>query len=203
MENTTLSELFREVIHFVPHNNSYVVSGTFDVARVDAAYILPSTILFFTMQSGLALLEVGSVQAKNQANVMMKHLVDVCCGGFVYWIIGYALMYGRGQFTNGFFGFGDFALNSNVENPLSAQILQFFFYQISFSTTSSTIFAAAISERVKYKAYIPLSIGVVIIYSITAGWIWGDHGFLKNMGVVDFAGTAPIHLIAGTVCKFY
>lgn len=201
MENSTLSELFVKVIHFVPHNSSYVISGSFDVATVDATWILSATIFFFTMQTGLALLEVGSVQPKNQANVMMKHLVDVCFGGFLYWIIGFGLMYGRGEFTNGFFGFGDFAVNAHVSDPLSSQILLFFFFQISFSCTSSTIFSAAVSERINYKAYIPLSMSVVLIYSITAGWIWGDHGFLKNMGVVDFAGSAPIHLIAGTVCE--
>lgn len=30
-----------------------------------------------------------------------------------------------------------------------------------------------------------------------AGWVWGDHGFLKNMGVVDIAGSGPVHLVGG------
>ena len=26
------------------------------------------------------------------------------------------------------------------------------------------------------------------VYCIPAGWIWGDHGFLNSLGVVDIAG---------------
>ena len=26
------------------------------------------------------------------------------------------------------------------------------------------------------------------VYCIPAGWIWGDHGFLNFLGVVDIAG---------------
>lgn len=30
-----------------------------------------------------------------------------------------------------------------------------------------------------------------------AGWVWGDHGFLNRMGVVDIAGSGPVHLVGG------
>lgn len=33
------------------------------------------------------------------------------------------------------------------------------------------------------------------MYCIPAGWIWGDHGFLKRLGAVDIAGSGPVHLI--------
>lgn len=34
-----------------------------------------------------------------------------------------------------------------------------------------------------------------IVYCIPAGWVWGDHGFLKALGAVDIAGSGPVHLI--------
>lgn len=37
-----------------------------------------------------------------------------------------------------------------------------------------------------------------MIYCIPAGWVWGEHGFLKNLGAVDIAGGGPVHLIGGT-----
>jgi len=30
-----------------------------------------------------------------------------------------------------------------------------------------------------------------------AGWVWGDHGFLNRIGVVDIAGSGPVHLVGG------
>ena len=30
-----------------------------------------------------------------------------------------------------------------------------------------------------------------------ASWVWGDHGFLRNYGYVDFAGAGGIHLVGG------
>ncbi len=30
------------------------------------------------------------------------------------------------------------------------------------------------------------------------GWLWGKHGFLKNLGVVDIAGSGGVHLVGGT-----
>jgi ammonia channel protein AmtB len=30
------------------------------------------------------------------------------------------------------------------------------------------------------------------------GWVWGDHGFLKRLGYVDFAGSSAVHVLGGT-----
>lgn len=36
-----------------------------------------------------------------------------------------------------------------------------------------------------------------MVYCIPAGWVWGEHGFLNNLGAVDIAGSGPVHLIGG------
>jgi len=36
------------------------------------------------------------------------------------------------------------------------------------------------------------------IYCIPAGWIWGEHGFLKKLGAVDIAGSGAVHLLGGS-----
>lgn len=36
------------------------------------------------------------------------------------------------------------------------------------------------------------------MYCIPAGWMWGDQGFLKNMGAVDIAGSGVVHLVGGS-----
>lgn len=33
-------------------------------------------------------------------------------------------------------------------------------------------------------------------------WVWGEHGFLRNLGVVDIAGSGPVHMLGGASGKF-
>lgn len=32
---------------------------------------------------------------------------------------------------------------------------------------------------------------------MSAGWVWGEHGFLKKFGAVDIAGSGTVHLVGG------
>lgn len=88
MANLTVSELFESVLHWHSHNASYVIPGLYDVTEDDASWILSATLIFFTMQTGLALIEAGVIAKKNQTNVMMKNIVDMCAGGVSFWIFG-------------------------------------------------------------------------------------------------------------------
>lgn len=51
--------------------------------------------------------------------------------------------------------------------------------------------------RCNFKAYCIFSFLNTIVYCIPAGWVWGEHGFLHNLGVVDIAGSGPVHLVGG------
>jgi ammonium transporter, Amt family len=139
MKDLPLSQILNETFRFDPHNESFILPGIYDVETLDVTWILCSSLIFFTMHTGIALIEVGIVGEKNQLNVMMKNVVDFCAGGVGFWIFGFALMFGRGQFTNEFFGAGDFFVNAKVTDPLMGQILTFYFFQMSFSTTAMTI----------------------------------------------------------------
>ena len=79
--NTTDYEKLRKLIHELDEIND---------AADDATWILTSAFIIFTMQSGFGLLEAGSVSKKNESNIMMKNAIDVVCGGFSYWLYGYA-----------------------------------------------------------------------------------------------------------------
>lgn len=139
MENSTISEIFAKVFRFYPQNESSILPDIYDISALDASWILSSTLVIFTMHMGIALIEVGIVGEKNQLNVMMKNLIDFCVGGIAFWCFGFALMFGRGGFSNGFFGAGDFFVNAKVSDPLMGQLLAFYFFQMSFSTTAMTI----------------------------------------------------------------
>jgi len=197
MDIGNFTEILDSTFHWWSHNSSYATPGVYDLDIKDVTWCLSSALVFFTMKTGLALLEAGIVSRKNEINVMFKHMADICVAGLAYWIFGFALQYGRGEYTNPFFGFGDFIVDAKNNDPLGGQLLTFFFFQMSFATTSTTLVSGAIAERCRFSAYMLYSFLSTIVYSVGAGWIWGQHGFLKNLGALDFAGAAPIHITGG------
>jgi hypothetical protein len=73
MEDLSLSSVL-DAFHFYSTNESFAWPGVYDISVQDASWALASTLGMFTMQTGLALLEVGIVGSKNRVNVMMKNM---------------------------------------------------------------------------------------------------------------------------------
>jgi hypothetical protein len=74
MENLTVSGIIETAFHFYPHNESYAIPGLYDLQLDDVTWALAATLIFFTMQTGLAMIEAGIISKKNQVNVMMKNM---------------------------------------------------------------------------------------------------------------------------------
>ncbi|XP_033112705.1 putative ammonium transporter 3, partial [Anneissia japonica] len=104
----------------------------------DATWILTSSFIIFTMQSGFGLLESGTVTRKNEVNIMVKNAMDVVFGGLSYWLFGYAFIFGDGSLSNPFCGFGHFATDASDDDEMGWTYARFVF-QASFATTATTI----------------------------------------------------------------
>ncbi|XP_073239196.1 putative ammonium transporter 3 [Porites lutea] len=160
----------------------------------DATWILTSAFIIFTMQSGFGLVESGLVSKKNEVNIMVKNAIDVIYGGLSYWLYGFAFSFGLEKGTNGFCGIGYFATDVEAEE---GDVFALYFFQMSFATTATTIVSGAMAERTHLHAYTIFSFTNTISYVFPAHWIWGEKGFLKEMGVIDYAGCAGVHLVGG------
>ena len=127
---------------------------------------------------------------------MVKNALDVVFGGVTYWAVGFGLSFGSDPGTNTFAGVGYFLFDADDENMGYSYAL--FLFQLSFSTTATTIVSGAMAERAKLSAYIVFSFLNTIIYCLPAHWIWAETGFLYKMGAIDIAGCGPVHLVGGT-----
>ncbi|XP_056643940.1 putative ammonium transporter 2 [Diorhabda sublineata] len=174
------------------------ISWLYAINLEDANWVITSSFMIFTMQTGFGMLESGCVSIKNEVNIMMKNVVDIVLGGLTYWMFGYAFSFGRSELNNGFIAMGDFFIDPLLEDPLKGSIYTAFLFQLSFATTATTIVSGAMAERCNFKAYCVFSFLNTIIYCIPAGWVWGQHGFLKQLGAVDIAGSGVVHLIGGS-----
>lgn len=195
MANSTLEEIIENTFHYFPRNDTYQTPGLYDLDIGDASWVLTTTLIIFTMQTGFALVESGVVTKKNEVNIMMKNVCDVCFGGLSFYIFGYGLMYGRGAYNTPFFGTGDFIVDAKVSDPLMGDIFTAYFFQMSFATTSTTIVSGAVAERFRFHAYVLFSFVNTIVYSIGGGWVWVstceqfEHNFqriLKEENLIFF-----------------
>jgi len=120
-------------------------------------------------------------------------------GGLTYWAFGYGLSYGPGQGYIVAYG-SWFVDNDNAEDwregGMGATFVTFLF-QLSFATTATTIVSGAMGERCNFHSYCLFSLVNTVVYCIPAGWLWGKHGFLYRLGVVDIAGSGGVHLVGG------
>jgi Amt family ammonium transporter len=162
---------------------------------IDTIWVLVAAALVMLMQAGFALVEIGLTRAKNSINILMKNFVDFSTGSLIFWIFGFAIMFGED--VGGFIGMGDMMSNSNEVDgiPFKASLI----FQTVFAATAATIVSGAIAERTKFSAYLIFSVFITaVIYPISGHWIWGG-GWLSEMGFHDFAGSTVVHSVGAWV----
>src|SRR5574337_2202116 len=68
---------------------------------VNFAWTLLSAFLVFNMQAGFAFLGAGFVQKKNTLNYLAMSFISFCVGAIIFWVIGFALMFGGSKLAPG------------------------------------------------------------------------------------------------------
>ena len=181
------------------------------VSGVNTVWMLLAAMLVFFMQPGFALVEAGFTRTKNTANILMKNFVDFMFGSLLYWLVGFGIMFGLGDF------FGtphlmSLLFDSNgLPDPASLPTEGFLVFQTVFCATSATIVSGAIAERTKFSMYLVYTIFIsVLIYPVSGHWTWGggwlmngeENSFMTNIfGTTfhDFAGSTVVHSVGGWI----
>lgn len=172
---------------------------------IDAVWVAVCGSLVFFMQPGFQMVESGLTREKNSINVAIKNLTDIGISLFVYWLFGFAIMFGHSK--GGFIGTTHF-LPGGLKN-VSFDLCNFLFFEAMFCSTSATIVSGAVAERMKYSSYI-ISTFIIsaLIYPVFGHWAWNgiqpsiisdSAGWLNKIGFVDFAGSTVVHSVGGYV----
>ncbi len=163
-----------------------------NTAYLDTLWMLIAAVLVFFMQAGFAMVEAGFTRAKNANNIIMKNLMDFSVGSILFFIAGYALMYG--QSWNGVIGTTGFfePVAKGLATPVEI------IFQTVFCATAATIVSGAMAERTKFVSYLIYSAVIsLLIYPIAGSWIWNGDGWLCKLGFHDFAGSTLVHSLGG------
>ena len=72
-------------------STDYTQVGALDNTSADTLWLMVCAFLVFFMQCGFALLEAGTVRAKNTKNILLKNLLDACVGAMIWYSFGHAI----------------------------------------------------------------------------------------------------------------
>jgi Amt family ammonium transporter len=174
----------------------------------DTAFVLVSAALVLLMTPALGLFYGGLVRAKNVLSVLM-HCFAALGVITVLWVtVGYSLAFspsaiqaGRFGLLGGLdwaFGSGNVGLDPHPFYCATIPHQLFMIFQCMFAVITPAIICGAFAERMKFSAYIIfIAVWSLLVYCPVAHWVWSEHGWLREIGSLDFAGGAVVHMTSG------
>lgn len=168
----------------------------------DTGFMLICAALVFFMTPGLAFFYGGLVRRKNVVNTMMA-CVAIMGLSVVMWVLfGYSLSFGGNHagIIGDFRWFGLSGIGMDEAGPYAATIshLVFVAFQMMFAMITPALITGSLVGRVKFKAlFLFIALWSVVVYYPMAHMVWGEGGFLAEIGSVDFAGGNVVHISSG------
>ena len=169
----------------------------------DTAWILMSTCLVMLMTiPGLALFYGGLVRRKNVLATMMQSFFVLCLISIQWVLFGYSLSFGpdKGHFIGSlsWMGLKGVGIIPNPDYAGTIPHILFMAYQMMFAVITPGLITGAFAERMKFSSYVIFTLlWATLVYDPVCHWIWGANGWLKNLGVLDFAGGLVVHASSG------
>jgi Amt family ammonium transporter len=173
----------------------------------DTAWMLTATAMVLLMTPGLAFFYGGMIQPKNIISTMLQSFIAMGVVSVLWIFIGFSIAFGSsigwegfGLFGNPFtyFMFRDVGLNTHPDLSPTFPLALFAMFQLKFAIITPALITGSFAGRVRFKSYMLfIVLFTIFIYAPLAHWTWHPNGFLRNWGVLDFAGGTVVHMSAG------
>lgn len=172
----------------------------------DMSFVIISAALVMLMIPGLALFYGGMVKSKNVLSTTMHSYAALIIISVQWILVGYTLAFGPD--VKGFIGNLDWSfLNSvgiepNVGYASTIPHLLFATFQMMFAIITIAVISGSFAERMKFSAFLVFVVlWSTFVYDPIAHWVWGgigeNVGWLKKLGVLDFAGGNVVEINSG------
>jgi Amt family ammonium transporter len=171
----------------------------------NTAWVLMATALVLFMTPGLALFYGGMVRGKNVLGMLMQNIFAMGLLAVVWVAIAFSLAFGDAG-NAGFIGNFDYVWLKDVGPALTDQeflsfltipFVLFCAYQMTFAIITPALITGATADRLKFGAYaVFIGVWLVLVYAPIAHMVFAG-GWIADMGALDFAGGAVVHMNAG------
>ena len=168
----------------------------------DMTFVIFSAALVMLMVPGLALFYGGLVKSKNVLSTTMHSYTALFVISILWIVVGYSLAFGPDY--KGIIGSLDWAFLSNVGIEPNADYastiphLLFVIFQMMFAVITAAVISGSFAERMRFPAFVLfLILWSLFVYAPIAHWVWGNGGWLKQLGVLDFAGGNVVEINSG------
>jgi Amt family ammonium transporter len=174
-----------------------------EISSGDTAWVLTATALVMLMTPGLALFYGGLVRRKNVLSILMQCMFILALVSVTWVLVGYTLAFGKDVGGWGIIGGLDNIGLKGIgaaPGPYAPTIpaAAFALFQMMFAIITPALIIGAFAERKRFKAFVLFALlWSLLVYSPVAHWVWGDGGWLRNMGVLDYAGGTVVHISSG------
>src|SRR5213594_2095794 len=165
--------------------------------------MLTSSALVLLMTApGLALFYGGMVRQKNALATLMQSFIILAVISIQWILWGYTLAFGpdKGGIIGGLEWFGLRGVGVEPFDAYSKTIPHqvFMLFQMMFAVITPALITGAFAERKKFSAFLLFTVlWATFVYDPLAHWVWGDGGWLKKLGALDFAGGTVVHISSG------
>ncbi len=168
----------------------------------DTAWVLTASALVLLMTApGLALFYGGLVRSKNVLGTLMQSFIAVAVISIQWVLWGYSLAFSPG---NAFVGSLDWVALRGVglepypDYAATIPHQAFMIFQAMFAVITPALITGSFAERMKFSAFLLfIVLWATLVYDPLAHMVWGVGGFLRKMGVLDFAGGTVVHVSSG------
>ncbi len=169
----------------------------------DTAWILTATALVLLMTPGLSFFYGGMVRLKNVVSTLLQSFMAMAVISLLWVVVGFSLSFGDS--FHGLIGdprtflmFSGVGGETHPDLAPTIPLLLFALFQLKFAIITPALITGAFAERVRFKAYVLFMVLFsLFIYAPLAHWTWHPEGFLRQWGVLDFAGGTVVHMSAG------
>ncbi|HYY89088.1 MAG TPA: ammonium transporter [Chloroflexota bacterium] len=169
----------------------------------DTAWLLASAALDMLMTPALGFFYGGLVRRKNVLSTLM-HSWFILALISVQWVLwGYSLAFSPDTGLGIIGGLTWVGLNGvgqepNADYAATVPHLAYMAFQMMFAVITPALITGAFAERKRFKAFVMFSLlWATFVYDPIAHWVWGNGGWLHNLGTLDFAGGTVVHISSG------
>ncbi|AEM78164.1 ammonium transporter [Thermoanaerobacter wiegelii] len=179
-----------------------VFASTGKINTGDTAFVLFSAALVMIMTPGLAFFYGGMVSSKNVISTMMQSFIIIAIVSIQWILFGFSLSFGSdvGHIIGNLQWLGLKNVGFEPYDAYSATIpfMAFMIYQLMFAIITPALITGAFAERMRFGSFLLFTLlWTTLVYDPIAHWVWGNGGWLKNLGALDFAGGTVVHISSG------